>query len=73
MRSPMEKATGGVVERLGRLSWPVHLILAALTVVGAVTVVKWIVSIFAVLITLLMILVVLVALAWLALTGRLRR
>ncbi|MXW87978.1 MAG: hypothetical protein F4Z54_00150 [Acidimicrobiaceae bacterium] len=73
MGSPMERATGGVVELLGRLPWPTHIILGALTVVGAVTMVRWIISIFAVLITLLMILVVLVALAWLALTGRLRR
>jgi hypothetical protein len=69
----MEKETGGVLERLGRLPWPGQLILGALAVVGAVTVVKWIVSIFAVLITLLMILVVLVALAFWVLSGRLRR
>ena len=69
----MEKETGGAVERLGRLPWPAQLILGALTVVGAFTVVKWIVSIFAVLITLLMILVVLVGLAFWVLSGRLRR
>ena len=73
MRSPMEKEPGGAVERLGRVPWPGQIILGALTVVGAVTVVKWIVSIFAVLITLLMILVVFVGLAFWVLTGRLRR
>ena len=73
MPSPMEKETGGVVERLARLPWPGQIVLGALTVVGAVTVVRWVVSIFAVLITLLMILVVLVALAFWVLSGRLRR
>ena len=62
-----------MVERLGLLPWPAQLILGALTVVGAVTVVKWIVAIFAVLITLLMILVVFVGLAFWVLSGRLRR
>ena len=69
----MEKETGGVVARLGRLPWPAQVILGALTVVGAVTMVQWIVTIFAWLITLLMILVVLVGLAFLVLTGRHRR
>ncbi len=69
----MEKETGGVVARLGRLPLPAKLILGALTVVGAVTMVQWIVTIFAWLITLLMILVVLVGLAFLVLTGRHRR
>lgn len=69
----MERETGGVVQRLGRLPLPALVILGALTVVGAVTVVKWIVVIFAWLITLLMILVVFAGLAWLAITGRLRR
>ena len=73
MQSPMEKATGGVVERLGRLPGPALLILGALAVVGAVTLVKWIVTIFAWLITLLMILVVFGGLAFWVLTGRLRR
>ena len=69
----MEKGTGGAVERLGRLPWPAQLILGALTVVGAVTVVKWIVTILAWLITLLMILVVFGGLAVWVLTGRQRR
>ena len=69
----MEKETGGAVERLGRLPWPAQLILGALTVVGAVTVVKWIVTILAWLITLLMILVVFGGLAVWVLTGRQRR
>ena len=69
----MEKGAGGAVERLGRLPWPAQLILGALTVVGAVTVVKWIVTILAWLITLLMILVVFGGLAVWVLTGRQRR
>ncbi len=69
----MEKETGRAVERLGRLPWPAQLIVGALTVVGAVTVVQWIVSIFAWLVTLLAILVVLIGLVFLVLTGRLRR
>ena len=69
----MEKETGGALERLSRLPWPAQLILGALTVVGAVTVVKWIVTIFAWLITLLMILVVFVGLVFWVLTGRHRR
>ena len=69
----MEKQTGRAVERLGRLPWPGQLIVGALTVVGAVTVVKWIVSIFAWLVTLLAILVVFVGLIFWILTGRNRR
>ena len=69
----MEKETGRAVERLGRLPWPAQLIVGALTVVGAVTVVKWIVSIFAWLVTLLMILVIFVGLIFWILTGRHRR
>ena len=69
----MEKETGGAVERLGRLPWPAQLIVGALTVVGAVTVVKWIVTIFAWLITLLMIVVVFVGLVFWVLTSRHRR
>ena len=69
----MEKETGRAVERLGRLPWPVQLIVGALTVVGAITVVQWIVTIFAWLVTLLAILVVLIGLVFLVLTGRLRR
>lgn len=69
----MEKKAGGVVERLGGLPWPAQLVVGALAVVGAVTVVRWIVTAFAVLITLLMILVVFVALAFWVLTGRRRR
>ncbi len=68
----MERETGGAVERLGRLPWPARLIVGALAVVGAVTVVKWIVTIFAWLITLLMILVVFVGLVFWVLTGRRR-
>lgn len=69
----MEKETGGVVEILSRLPWPALLILGSLTVVGAITVVRLVVSIFAWLVTLLAILVVLVGLAALVLTGRHRR
>jgi predicted ferric reductase len=69
----MEKETGRAVQRLGRLPWPAQFIVGALTVVGAVTVVKWIVSILAWLVTLLAILVVLIGLVFLVLTGRLRR
>ena len=69
----MEKQASGAVERLGRLPWPGQLIVGALAVVGAVTVVKWIVTIFAWLVTLLMILVVFVGLVFWVLTGRHRR
>ena len=69
----MEKETGRAVERLGRLPWPAQLIVGALTVVGAVTVVKWVVGIFAWLVTLLMILVVFVGLILWILTGRQHR
>lgn len=69
----MEKETGRAVERLGRLPWPAQLIVGALTVVGAVTVVKWVVSIFAWLVTLLMIVVIFVGLIFWVLTGRHRR
>ena len=69
----MEKETGRAVEKLGRLPWPAQLIVGALTVVGAVTVVQWVVTIFAWLVTLLAILVVLIGLVFLVLTGRLRR
>ena len=69
----MERGTGGAVERLGGLPWPVQIIVGALTLVGAVTVVKWVVGIFAWLVTVLAILVVLIALAALVLTGKHRR
>ena len=69
----MEKKASGAVERLGGLPWPAQLIVGALALVGAVTVVRWIVTAFAVLITVLTILVVLVALAFWVLTGRRRR
>ena len=69
----MERETGGAVKRLGRLPWPAQVIVGALTLVGAVTVVKWVVSIFAWLVTVLAILVVLIALAALVLTGKHRR
>ena len=69
----MEKQAGGAVERLGRLPWPAQLIVGALAVVGAVTVVKWIVTIFAWLVTLLMILVIFAGLVFWILTGRHRR
>lgn len=69
----MEPQSGGVVDKLDRLRWPAKLILGALTVVGAVTVIKWVVTIFAWLITLLAILVVLVGLAFLVFTEKRRR
>lgn len=69
----MEKETGGAVERLDGLPWPAKLMVGALTVVGAVTVVQWVVTIFAWLVTLLAILVVLAGLAALVLTRKRRR
>ncbi len=73
MTAPMERESGGAVERLGGMPWPAQMIVGALAVVGAVTVVKWVVTIFAWLVTLLAILVVLVGLAALVLTGKHRR
>lgn len=69
----MEKQAGGVVEKLDGLPWPAKLVVGALTVVGAVTVVQWVVTIFAWLVTLLAILVVLVGLAALVLSRKHRR
>ena len=66
----MEPETSKAIQKLDRLPWPAKLILGALAVVGALTMVKWIVTIFAWLITLAMIIVVMVGLAFWVLTGR---
>ncbi len=73
MEAPKNNEAGRAAERLGRLPWPAQIIAAALTVVGAVTVVKWIVGIIAWLLTALMIVAVFVGLVLWVLTGRRRR
>ena len=47
-----------------RLPWPAVVIVGALAVIGAVTLVQWVIAIFAWLITLLMMIVVMVGLGY---------
>lgn len=55
------------LDRLPRLPWPGRLVVGALAVVGAITIVQWVLAVFAWLIMLLTLVAVLVGLAfWVA-------
>ena len=60
-------------EATRRLPWPARLVVAALAVVGAVTLVQWVVAVFAWLVMFAMLMLVLVGLAfWVAAEKRRR-
>ena len=60
-------------EKTGRLPWPALLVLVALAVVGAVTLVQWVVAVFAWLVMFAMLMLVLVGLAFWVATEKRRR